>query len=258
MQRVLDRIATGTADYARGPFFAFLGDDTVEPRRKLAFAPYSAHFVMTFADLSTFIFQQEAAGDPYQELVNATAREDEGHWRWYLADLEVLGVDWQLRYSEAIGILWGDRARRLRALSYHLCRFALAGDSLSRLVLLWCMEQSFRVSVGAILPHARAVAAQTGRALAFFGPEHSDAESAHPIHEADARRALLDVTLDDRRAAELCAMVDEVFALLAGFADDLLDLSTTAPLALTPGGVTRRPARASSERARGRRGDRGR
>jgi len=225
MQRVLDRIATRTAGYARGPFFAFLADPAVEPRRKLAFAPYSAHFVMTFADLSALVFRQDPPGDPCQAFVNATASEDEGHWRWYLADLEALGVDWTLRYSEAIEILWSDRARRLRALSYHLCRFALAGDSLSRLVLLLCMEEAFQVSIGAVLPHARAVAAQTGRALAYFGPGHSDAEAAHPVHDPEARRAVLEVTLDDARAAELCAMVDEVSTRLAGFADDLLDLS---------------------------------
>lgn len=234
MQRALDRVATKTAEYARHPFFSFLGDDAVETRRKFAFAPHSAHFVMTFADLSAFVFRQEPARDRYQELVNATAREDEGHWRWFLKDLEALGDDRLLRYSDAIEMIWSDRAIRLRKISYHLCKLALAGDSLDRLVILLCMEGAFQVSVGAILPHARAFTAQTGRALAFFGPEHTDAEASHPIHESDVRRVMRETVLDERRAAALCGVVDEVFALLAGFADDLHALSVTRPAIVAP------------------------
>ncbi len=225
MQRVLDRIAARTSEYARGPFFSFLGDDGVEPRRKLAFAPYSTHFVMTFADLSATVFQRHPAQDRYQEVVNASASEDEGHWRWFLADLDALGFDRRLRYSEVIEMVWSERSSRMRKLSYHLCHLALGGDSLDRLVVLWCLEDSFRASIGAVLPHARAFSAQTGRALAYFGAEHTDAEAAHPIHEADVRAELRDVTLTDERAAALCAMADEVFDLLGGLADDLLALS---------------------------------
>lgn len=225
MHRVLDRIAARTAEYARGPFFTFLGDAAVEPRRKLAFAPYSTHFVMTFADLSALVFRREPARDRYQEIVNATSREDEGHWRWFLKDLDALGFDQRLPYSEAVEMIWSEHSTRLRKLSYHLCGLALGGDSLDRLALLWCMEDCFRASIGAVLPHAMAYSAQTGRALAFFGPGHSDAEESHPIHERDVRAALAGVALTDEKAAGLCATVDEIFTLLAGFADDLLALS---------------------------------
>lgn len=229
MQRVLDRIAARTAEYARGAFFAFLADEALEPRRKLAFAPYSTHFVMTFADLSAFVFRREPARDRYQEIVNATSREDEGHWRWFLKDLDALGYDRRIPYSETVEMIWSEHSARLRKLSYRLCGLAQGGDSLDRLVLLWCMEESFRASIGAVLPHAMAFSAQSGRALAFFGPGHSDAEEAHPIHEGDVRAELADVALPDEKTAALCAMIDEVFVLLAGFAGDLLALSNLDP-----------------------------
>jgi hypothetical protein len=229
MQRILERISIRTAEYAQGPFFAFLNDDAVDARQKLAFAPHAAHFVMTFADLMALVFRQEPARDPLQELVNATARDDEGHWRWYLKDLELLGEDRQLRYSDAIQMIWSDRAIRLRTISYQLCKLALAGDSVSRLLLLQCIESTFQVSVTAILPHARQLAARTGIVLTYFGPGHSSVEASHAIHDPVVHRRLRELELDDRRAAELCALVDEVFALFAGFSDDLLVLSNPEP-----------------------------
>lgn len=225
MKRVLDRVAARTDVYARAPFFAFLADPAVEVRRKFGFAPGSAHFVLTFADLTAHVLPQHPPRDRFQELVNATCRDDDEHWRWYLQDLETLGDDRSVRYTDAIRTIWSDRSTRLRLLAYRLCAFAFAGDGLARLVLLQCIESAFQVSVGAILPHARALAERTGKVLYYLGPGHEGAEAEHAIHATDVRAMLREVTLEDARRDALCAMVDEVFDGFDGFVADLHALS---------------------------------
>ena len=93
MKRVIQLLDAKTEAFARAPLFDFLRDTSIEPRDRLSFAPCVAHFVMTFADLYALVLREEPAQDKYQEIVNAHTREDENHWRWFLADLDKLDAD---------------------------------------------------------------------------------------------------------------------------------------------------------------------
>jgi hypothetical protein len=215
-------------DYGRAPLFAYLRDPSVDARDKLGFAPHVAHFAMTFGDLCTLVLRREPACDEYQRYVNAHTVEDEGHWRWYLSDLQLLGEDRELRYTDAIRRIWGEDTVRMRRLSYHLCSFALSGDSLRRLVLVHCIEGAFQVTLGGLLPVARAITERTDKVLSYLGPGHSEVETSHVLEDPALRNKLLAVELAPAVVDELRAVIAEVFVLFRAFTDELLDLSRNA------------------------------
>jgi hypothetical protein len=217
-----------TQEFQKEPFFAFLADNTIEPRLRLAFAPTVAHFVMTFGDLYSFVLREEPAKDKYQELVNAHTREDDGHWRWFLADLEKLGCDPQMRFSDAVRLVWADQTVRTRMLSYHMCRLGLRADSIRRLVLVHCIEAAGKVTVANVAAVGRAYSAQTGKRLAYFGAHHSDAETTHTVEQVQVRRMIDEIGLETQMRHELSTVVDESFQYFTAFADDMLQSAKKA------------------------------
>lgn len=231
MLSVLKRIEERQAAYSQAPFFAFLRDPDVDVRRRLAFAPHVAHFVLTFADLCSFVLPQEPPVDGYQELVNANCREDKGHWRWFLFDLEQLGQDPALRYSESVRMIWSDATVRTRTLSYQLCHLGLASDSLGKLVLVHCIEGAFKATVKDLEPAAREFVALTGKQLHYLGMRHSEAEESHTLEDSGIRRSIEEIRLTPEDVQRFNAMVDGTFVLFKAFTDEMLELARSAKLA---------------------------
>jgi hypothetical protein len=221
----MQQLETRMAEYAKTPFFTFLRDPEIDPRQKLAFAPHVAHFVLTFRDLYSIVLKEEPPSDEIQELVNANAREDEVHWRWFLSDLATLDLDPQVRFSDAIRLIWSPATVRSRTLSYHLCRLGLGADSIAKLVLIHCIEGAFQASATSFEPVAKTFTALTGKPLVYLGAHHSEAEASHTLEEPAVRRKVLAIELDETVADQMRAMVDECFALFTAFADEVLDLA---------------------------------
>jgi hypothetical protein len=225
MHHVLQLIDKKTREFAEEPLYAFMRDTRIDPRRRLAFVPALAHFVMTFADLYGLILREEPARDRYQEIVNAHTYEDGGHWKWFLADLEKLGEDPRISFSDALRFVWGEDTARTRLLSYHMCRLAIGADSLHKLVLVQCIEATGSVS----LRHAAAVAAElaerTGKKLVYFGAHHFDTEGEHTLEQDDVRASLAAVELGADVERDLSVLVERSFALFADFAADLLAIA---------------------------------
>lgn len=224
MRRVLDLIERRTGDLAGEAFYGFLRDRSVDPRERLAFAPAILHFVMTFADLYTHVLRTPQGAEPeddLQALVDAHTREDDDHYRWYLADLATLGLDAPMSLSEAARQLFGDATIETRRLSYEMCRMGLGASSLERLVLVLCIEAAGRVSLGASAIAARDLETRTGKRLVYFGSHHVETEDNHLLWTEDVERDLRSQELPDERAAALSALVDRSFDLFARFAREI-------------------------------------
>jgi hypothetical protein len=216
---VLDR---RTKEFESAPLFEFLRDKSIDPGKRLAFAPSVAHFVMTFADLYAFVLKDEPPRDKYQELVNAHTREDENHWRWFLDDLEKLGKDPRVTFTDALRFVWSERTIKTRMLSYQMCRLGLGADSIQRLVLVHCIEAAGKVTVRYVASAGVEYGALTGKKLVYLGQHHSDTEGDHTIEDADVHRSIEGIPLDAARAERLSAMVNEAFDYFSAFADDML------------------------------------
>ena len=53
MQAILQLIAQERCQFEAHPFFQFLRNDCIAPETRMAYVPYCCHFVLTFADYLT-------------------------------------------------------------------------------------------------------------------------------------------------------------------------------------------------------------
>ncbi|MDQ3805545.1 MAG: hypothetical protein M3416_17160 [Acidobacteriota bacterium] len=206
--------------FAELPFFAFLGDDNLDPEDRLAFYPCMAHWIMSFADLNKYFLRAEAAGDEFQERVNAFSHEDDDHWRLYLEDFRKLGFDRLGAGSDWLQFLWGDATRANRMLSYRLSHLITEANSVQRLAIIEAMEGAANVFFPHTLRLAERVQARTGVELRYLGHFHFGLEAAHTgagDHEWLAR-----IELDAAGRARTLEMVGEVFDLFEDWAAEVL------------------------------------
>jgi len=222
MKTVMQRIEQKTAEFAQAPLFGFLRDQSIEPRKRLAFVPSVAHFVMSFADLYSFVLQVEPAQDRHQELVNAHAREDENHWRWFLDDMEKLGFDERVRFSDALRFVWGEATVKTRALTYRMCRLGYGASSLEKLVLVHVIEAAGKVTVDGVSAVGTEYSKQTGKKLVYLGHHHLATESDHTIEDADVHRGISAIEVPADQRPGLVAIVDQGFAAFLDFTTDML------------------------------------
>lgn len=227
MQRVMTRIAARSAEFARSPMLAYLRDASVPTRQRLRFLPYATHFVMAFRDLCALLLPSDDRGDPCQAMLNALAREDDGHWRWFIADLAALEHDRTLRLSEAIEFIWSDATTQTRLLSYTICAQAMGASPTEKLVLVQCVEACFRQSAGALGALAEAFRHETGKRLGYVGPRHVEAEAQHTEDPA-VLRGLAAMELSDEAAARTLAIVERTFDAFTRFHLEMLALVARA------------------------------
>lgn len=225
MREVLSAIEQRTGAYERHPLFEFLRDESIDPARRLAFAPSAAHYVLTSRDFCQHVLRDEPARDRIQELVNAQTYAEAQHARWFIADLAELGHDPVLRFTEALEFVWSDETLKSRMLSYQLCRLALRADSLTKLVLVHCVEATAAVTVRHVISVGKEWTAQNGKSLEFFGATHERAEHDHRIWEHEARAIVEDIRLHGDGRRELLAMVTRAFEYFSELATELLTIS---------------------------------
>lgn len=212
-----------TDQFARHPLFAWIGDDAIPPEVRLtALARPLSHFVMSFADLYALVLRDPSCADPVQRWVDAHTFEDGGHWKWFLSDLDALGLAAPTSASDALRGLWSERTEQLRMVSYRVAQLGLGADPLQKLVVVLCVEATGKVTLSRVSPVGDRFAAQSGRRLVYFGGLHLDTESEHTLERPEVARDLARVEVTPERRAALVAVVDVVFDAFERGADDLL------------------------------------
>lgn len=225
MRRVREYIELRRTTFAKHPLFAYLVEPSIDPRRRLSFVPFLAHFVMTFADLYVLVLPDDPPRDRYQELVNIHVREDATHWKWFLADLSNAEMDPIMRFTDVLRFIWSKDTVRTRLLSYEICKLTGAMSSLQKLIMVNCIEAGGGVALGAVAVAGRSLPLAAGRKLIYFGSHHVDTEADHTLEAHTVRRFLEEIVLNDVECTNLCAIVDQVFALLEAFITEVFELA---------------------------------
>ncbi len=225
MRAIVQAIDEKTEIYKALPLFDFLRDKSIDPAKRLAFAPSVAHYVITFGDLCKQVLREEPAKDKLQEIVNAQTYEEGEHWRWFISDLGKLGHDPQVKFSDALNFLWSDATAKSRMLSYQICRLALGADSLRKMVVVHVAEATANVTVKGVVEVGKEWTAQTGVKLAFFGGGHDEAEDDHTLWDEQILALLKDITLEPAAREELLNVVDQAFHYFTEFTNELLAMA---------------------------------
>ncbi len=229
MKHIFEHIARRSAEYARHPMFEYLRDRRIDSAKRLEFVPWLAHFVMTFADLyQLFTVNDPAPGDRFQQLVNAHLEEEDNHWKWFLADLEAMGLNPTLSFTDALRLIWGAETSKTRALAYQVCRLSSGLSSLEKLVLFHAIEATGRVALEALAPVGAELEAKSGRRLVYFGQRHLDTERQHTVEEESTHQFLESVDIDATQAERLSVIVEEIFEHFGAFATEAYERATSS------------------------------
>ena len=225
MEAVLAAIREQKQAFARLPFFAFLSDESLEPEQRLAFLPCMAHWCMSFADLNRYFLRANSPTDEYQQRVNVYSHEDDDHWRLYLEDLQKLGCEQLYAGTDWLSFLWSEETRANRMLSYRIAHLVMGASSVERLAIVEAMEEAANVFFPFTVQLAEQIRVRTGMELRYLGHFHMSLEEEHT--GAGDHEALAQIKLDDETRRRSIEMVNEIFALFADWAEEVLRFALT-------------------------------
>lgn len=221
MRHVLKHIKAKNEAFEQSRMFHYLRSRDAPAEEKLAFAPHMAHFVFSFMDVNRFVLRDESDPHPHQQLVNIHTEEDAHHWPWYLQDLEAMGLDQQMRFSEALRFVWSDATVASRMLTYKFCAIALHATPTERLAIVETVETTGNSFLNLAAEISAEVRGESAGKHIYYGRHHAGCESGHHMGTPGVEEFLDSIDLDPEERQRSCATVDRVYALYTAFVDEM-------------------------------------
>ena len=173
-----------------------------------------AFFVMSFQDVLRLV--RMTTTDPFLSGLAADhEQEDLGHDRWYLQDLERLGVKVTLRE------LFSKEASAIRDIAYTQISDVLSSRSdCSRLGVVLALEAAGAEFFESMIRFVERQNRSNG--LSYFARRHQRVEQSHELLADEAQARLAAMPVDVSEVPEVLAVVERTFATMVSLADHLL------------------------------------
>jgi hypothetical protein len=213
VKEILNLVNQRKEEHAKIPFFRFIADENVDPRKKFVWTPYAAPFLMGLKDVYSYAVFEKNVTVPIHEYLNRHALEEGRHVLWYLQDLQKLGFNSSLKYTDVLNFLWGDETDRIRHLSYDLITCANQKDLVLKLAAIDAIEATACVAFSAFVKVTNELQKLTNHNYLYFGKAHASVETEqrhiHGFDEAESYLMNLEITEEQRIAA--IELVERVF-----------------------------------------------
>ncbi|MEO0684146.1 MAG: hypothetical protein AAFY76_03625, partial [Cyanobacteria bacterium J06649_11] len=183
MKEVFELIEKRNKEFAQLPFFQFLRDKSIHPRQRLVWVPCVIPLIMGVKDLNNCIFRKEPTTDPIQKIINFHTYEDGRHWRWFLTDLERLGLDSSFKLTDTLKFLWGEETQTARLLAYNLVASTLNASTAIQLVAIETIEATGVVAFSAFAEVGQELEEITQKRTRYFSASHLAVETGHVFAE---------------------------------------------------------------------------
>ncbi len=229
MQQILEVIEQKNQEFAQLPFFEYMQDETVDPRQKLAFAPVITPLALEFSELCKRVLRVEPAINKVQEMVNQHTREEHFHWQWLLEDMDKMGIDHSLRFSDVVRFLWSDHTRVSRSMYSLFERYTYQADPIMRLVAIEVSEVTANVFFRATKPVALQLEETTGQEFRYFGMCHNHIENTHSLHSPEGMQYIREVEVPEEVYQQAMELIDLAFVYFAELVDEFLKFIKTHP-----------------------------
>jgi hypothetical protein len=221
MQAVMRELAQAARHYSTLPLFAFLRNEAIAPRDRLAFYPCMAPFILAFSDLNRYVLRDEKSKDPHQRLIDDRTREDDHDWPRYLEDFTKLGFDRSLGVTQVLRSYMRDDTIQNRMLAPRLAQLAWGATPLEKLVIVESIGETGNVLIGLTAKLAARIEADGGPTLRYLGQLHFDRESGHDMRGAD-RHELEVIPLTQLERVRCLDLAFRVFDLFADWSNELV------------------------------------
>jgi hypothetical protein len=227
MEEFLALIEKKKQEFAKSGLFEFMRDQSIDPRQRLAYAPCIAPLVMSFGECNKYVFREEPTNDPIQEIVNKHSYEDDDHWLWFLEDLETLGINKSLKFSDALNFVWSEETRASRVVSHQIMRYAYGASPIIKLLILEVVEATGNVFFSMAQPIAEELRTITQKELVYFGNFHWEVENNHSKDLPEQRRWSETIQLTIKLRREAFEVVEKLFEVFTELTDELLVYAKT-------------------------------
>ena len=227
MEEVLALIEKKKQEFAKSGLFEFMRDKSIDPRQRLAFAPCVAPFVMSFGDLNKYVFREEPTNDPLQIIVNNHTYEDDHHWLWFLEDLETLGINRSVKFSDALNFLWNEETKASRWVTHQIFRYAFGATPIAKLAILEVIEATGNVFFSTAAPIAKELRTITHKEFLYFGCFHLAMETGHTTGTPDVEQLIKNIQLTNESRQEAFEVVGNLFEAFTKLTDELLVYAKT-------------------------------
>jgi hypothetical protein len=222
MRSVLQLIEEKKQIFSQVPLFEFMQDKSINYKKRLAWAPYAAPFIMNFGELNKYVFRQEPTTDPIQKIINQHTYEDDHHWLWFLQDLQKLGFDQQYNFVDTLRFLWGEETKAARWLTHQLCHYALQADPIQKLIVLEVTEATGNVMFSVAAKLGQEIKVITEKECLYFADFHLAVETGHTLSFSGSEKLITEIQLTEETRQKLFELVEEIFNVFTQFTHDLL------------------------------------
>jgi hypothetical protein len=223
MKSVLDFIEEQKQEFSQLPLFEFMRDENIDPRQRLSWAPWVAPYAMNFGDLNKYVLRQEPATNKIQALINVHTYEDDHHWLWFLEDLERLGFNPYIKYSDTLRIVWSKKTEKSRLICNKLgSLFESQSDPLLKLAITEAIEATGHVILFLAAEVSKQLELITKVNYRYFGPSHFAVETGHPTGTENIENIIESLELTEKTRQEACALVELVFDLFTEVVQELM------------------------------------
>jgi hypothetical protein len=227
MEEVLGLIEKKKQELAKSGLFEFMRDQSIDPRQRLAFAPCMAPLVMSFAECNKYVFPEQPTNHPLQVIVNKHSYEEGDHWLWFQEDLQTLGINKSLKFSDALNFVWSEETKASRWVSHQIFRYACGASPSVKLLVLEVIEAVSNVFFSTTQPIAEELRTITQKELIYFGHFHFEVENNHSKDLPQQRRwsETIQLTIESRQ--EAFEVVENLFKAFTEMMDELLVYAKT-------------------------------
>jgi hypothetical protein len=211
MKGILQLIQTKRREFEELPFFKFIQDETISPEERLVAYPCIAAFALNFRDLNRYDYRDDTSSERFQQIINIHTQEDARHWEWFLNDLEKLGFDKTMRFSEALRFVWSDDLLHARRLCHNIAILSHGLEPVLKMVVIEAMETVGLVVFRALAKPGEQIAKATRQKYMYVTDSHVAVETGHAVGTENIEAILKQTELSSQQREKAVEIVDKVF-----------------------------------------------
>jgi hypothetical protein len=230
MQEVLNLIEAKKQEFAKLPLFSFMKDKSIAPRQRLSFSPCMVHFIMSFSDINKYVLRAHDKADSIQEKVNQYTYEDDNHWPWFIDDVEKLGFNPMLSFTQAVKLMWGKETQITRQITYQVAGYALEAEPAVKIVIIQILEATADVFFSLSTRITSELQKETNTEYLFFGDLHLHEETEHTMNASNSQEFLVKIELTESQRQEALDAVEAIFKIFTEWTYELLAYAHNHPI----------------------------
>ncbi len=230
MKEVLALIKKKKREFAQLKLFQYLQDQSIDPKQRLAWAPCLAPFAMGFGQLNKYDLRKEPTNNPIQKLINKHTYEDDHHWIWFLEDIEKLGLNQSMNFSDSMKFYFGEETYKTRQVCHQIALYTFSAEPIVVLAAIEAIEATGNVALARTAQVAQELEQITKQSYRYFGQHHFCVETGHTTGTNDVEQLIERIQLTDEQTTEAFAVVEKVFEVFTEAVNEMMEYAEKHPI----------------------------